>query len=315
MSYADLTCRDWWERSDEQASVLARKIADRYGSRLVELRWHEFAGRRHRLALFDRDGILFALVPGGSPVLGYDAGWFHPTAAQAASYAGSEDVYGPTPLAEYLDSVTSPVREVEIPAMLVAVDPFEPCKSELAADDPRVRELVAESGRRQGGSIRTYTRAGGIEVRFDEAGRVVRARATNQVSYEEAVHRVVGLGLRLSTPDEWEYACGAGARTLFRWGDDTPESGYPYDHRTGPHRERNLWGLAIGQDPYHHEWSSVPKIVCGGDGGAATCGGDGSFVGWVTIATAYRNSEFGEWLNSDNRYVDELLVRPVIDLV
>jgi hypothetical protein len=55
--------------------------------------------------------------------------------------------------------------------------------------------------------------------------------------------------------------------------------------------------------------------VCGGDGGGATCGGDGFFVGWVTIATAYRNIEFGEWLNSDDGYVDELLVRPVIDLI
>jgi hypothetical protein len=40
----------------------------------------------------------------------------------------------------------------------------------------------------------------------------------------------------------------------------------------------------------------------------------GFFVGWATIATAYRNTEFGEWLNSDDGYVDELLVRPVIDL-
>jgi formylglycine-generating enzyme required for sulfatase activity len=73
----------------------------------------------------------------------------------------------------------------------------------------------------------------------------------------KAVDRVNRLGLRLSTPDEWEYACGGGALTLFRWGDDTPSSGYPYDHRTGPHRERNLWGLAIGQDHYKHEWTTA----------------------------------------------------------
>jgi hypothetical protein len=40
----------------------------------------------------------------------------------------------------------------------------------------------------------------------------------------------------------------------------------------------------------------------------------GFFAGWTTIATAYRNTEFGEWLNCADGYVDELLVRPVIDL-
>ncbi|TDC77331.1 hypothetical protein E1193_22565 [Micromonospora sp. KC606] len=34
-----------------------------------------------------------------------------------------------------------------------------------------------------------------------------------------------------------------------------------------------LWGLATGQDPYKHEWTTEPIIVCGGDGGGATCGG------------------------------------------
>lgn len=54
--------------------------------------------------------------------------------------------------------------------------------------------------------------------------------------------------------------------------------------------------------------------MCGGDGGGATCGGSGFFLGWLTLATAYRDADFGTWLNSDDRYVDELLLRPVIDL-
>jgi hypothetical protein len=54
--------------------------------------------------------------------------------------------------------------------------------------------------------------------------------------------------------------------------------------------------------------------VCGGDGGGATCGCDGIFVGWLTIATAYRNREFGEWLMSEDGYEEDFLTRPVIDL-
>lgn len=132
--------------------------------------------------------------------------------------------------------------------------------------------------------------------------------------YGEAVARVTRLGLRLSTPDEWEFACGTGSQSLWRWGDDTPTAGYPYDHSTGSHRELNLWGLAIGQDPYKHEWTAQRTIVCGGDGGEITHHSGGDFLGWVTLATAYRNLEFGEWLNSEDGYVDELLVRPVLDL-
>lgn len=35
-------------------------------------------------------------------------------------------------------------------------------------------------------------------------------------------------GLRPPTPDEWEHACGAGAGTLFRWGDTYPADCSPY---------------------------------------------------------------------------------------
>jgi hypothetical protein len=34
-------------------------------------------------------------------------------------------------------------------------------------------------------------------------------------------------GFRLPRSDEWEYACAAGARSLFRWGDDCPSDRYP----------------------------------------------------------------------------------------
>lgn len=310
----DLTAAQWNVLTDEGAARLAQEIADRFQMRLLALRWHQYAGRSHRVALFDRAGAVFALVPGGRSALGYDGARFRATPAQAADFAEAAEEYGLPDLVEYLDGMTSPARSVELPAMLVAVEALEPCASDLDVDDPRVRAAVAKAGGRRSGGIRTQGPNGGVEVRFGADGQVSRARTIAQVSYEDAIERVHQFDMRLSTPDEWEYACGAGADTLFRWGDDTPDDGYPYDHQRGPHRDGNLWGLAIGQDPYRHEWTSTPTIVCGGDGGGATCGGMGFFVGWVTLATAYRDQAFGAWLDSESRYVHELLVRPIVDL-
>jgi hypothetical protein len=315
MGYADLTTADWAQLSGGQAHRLAEGIAKEQGLRLVEVRWHAFASRRQRLALFARDEMVFSLVPGDRVVLGYEGSRFQATPAQAASYRASATEFGLPSLAEYLDSLTSPDREVELPAMLVAVEPFEPCALPLPLDDARVLEVAAKAGRTPRGRIVAFTPdRNGLEVRFDASGRVAHARAKTRVTYDQAADRVATLGLRLSTPDEWEYSCGGGAVTLFRWGDETPDDGYPSDHRTGPHREPNRWGLTIGQDPYKHEWTTEPRIACGGDGGSTTCGGAGFFVGWTTIATAYRDTEFGEWTNSKSGYVGELLVRPVIDL-
>jgi hypothetical protein len=313
VTYADLTCERWNSHSDDAAQRIAREIADRYDLTIVGLTGTNYAGRSHRVALFDRGGMRFALIPGGRPTLGYDVGRFQPDPGQAASYADSASEYGLPPIPEYLEAMTSPTRLVELPARLVAVEAFDPCKIPLALDDPRVLELVASTSARRG-TIQVYQSDGGLKVEFDPAGKVARARATRKVSYEEALAGLAGMGLRTTTPDEWEWACGAGAATLFRWGDKSPNDGYPYDHKTGPHRETNLWGLAIGQDPYKHEVTTERTIVCGGDGGSTTCGGTGFFLGWLTLATAYRDKEFGHWLTSDDGYADEILTRPVIEL-
>ncbi|WP_301547404.1 hypothetical protein [Micromonospora sp. C95] len=113
-------------------------------------------------------------------------------------------------MAEYVDAMTSPIRSVELPAMLIAVEAFDPCEVPLAADDPRVLELVASVGDRFGG-VSTLRSGGGLTVEFDQTGQVVRARATREVSYDEAMAGLARIGLRTTTADEWEWACGAGA--------------------------------------------------------------------------------------------------------
>ncbi|MFC7550515.1 hypothetical protein [Plantactinospora sp. GCM10030261] len=313
MTYADLSFEQWDGLSDGAARRMVQDIADRHELTVVGLEDRGYAGRSHRVALFDRDGMRFALVPGGRPTLGFDAARFQPVPEQVASYAESASEYGLPPLAEFVDAMTSPVRGAEMPAMLVAVEAFDPCEMQLAVDHPRVLKLVASAGDPFVG-VSTFQSAGGLTVEFDRTGQVVRARATRQVSHDEAMAELASIGLRTTTADEWEWACGAGAATLFRWGDDCPTDGYPSDYETGPHRQKNLWGLAIGQDPYKHEATTERTIVCGGDGGSATCGGSGFFLSWLTLATAYRDKEFGQWLASDDGYADQILTRPVIEL-
>lgn len=315
MTHADLTAVRWQELSDESATRVARAIARENSAELIGVQRHEYAGRHQRIALFDRAGMRLSLIPGGRVRLGYDGGRFVPSLHQAADFAESADEYGLPVITEFVDTMTSPDRVVELPAMLVGVEALDPCLKSVPADDPLVRELIAASGARRGTTMVLSGPDGGVQVEFDELGQVRQAQVVEQVSYEQALRATAALGVRASTPDEWEYACGAGASTLFRWGDDSLDGGYPFDHSAGPHREANLWGLLIGQDPYRHEFTTDPAVVCGGDGGSATCGGTGFFLGWLTLATAYRDRDFGTWLDSDDRYVTELLIRPVAELV
>lgn len=98
------------------------------------------------------------------------------------------------------------------------------------------------------------------------------------------------LGFRLPTSDEWEWACGAGARTLWRWGDDCPTDGYPSQHSSESkwnlQRQPNAFGLSIADDDYNQEICEE-NFIRGGDGGSFTCGGVGYLAAWLTLASAY----------------------------
>ncbi|WP_371500627.1 formylglycine-generating enzyme family protein [Kitasatospora sp. NBC_00374] len=132
----------------------------------------------------------------------------------------------------------------------------------------------------------------------------------------DALELPVAPGRRLPTPDEWEYACGAGARSLFRWGDTHPATADPFSTPDGPQQAANAFGLRIGRDPYQAELTSDPGVVLGGDGGEATCGGYGGFRAWLPLATAYRDPYLAELLGGGDPAdcSDELLARAVIDL-
>ncbi|MFH9138347.1 hypothetical protein [Streptomyces sp. NPDC017524] len=123
-------------------------------------------------------------------------------------------------------------------------------------------------------------------------------------------------GLRMPSSDEWEHGCGAGADTLFRWGNDCPLDSIPYDNDTGPHQRLSGFGLRIAYDTYSTELTSDVTAAHGGDGGESVCGGYGWVLAWLPLATANRNpsmAEFAYGPDGEGLYED-FSTRPVLTL-
>ncbi|WP_433461725.1 hypothetical protein [Spirillospora sp. CA-128828] len=326
MALGDLDLEQWRSLSDRDAEQLAGRIAERTGAEVVEI------GRRAggRYALFRRADSLYGLVPGGDVQVGYDGGRFTASPRQLASYAESYEEYGapgedyglPAEIGEYVDMVTSPPRTAQIPPLLVAVDARDAGLTRVAPDHPLIAEVAAHAGDRR--ELRLTWPPGARPARqacimLDADGSVTDAWL--MFSLADDISRMADEGMRLLTPDEWEHACGGGATTLFRWGDDCPTDRYPTARMrrdgevvspTGPQLEPNAFGLNIAQDPYRYERTADSAVCCGGDGGGMIGGGAGFFCGWLTLATAFRDDAHTEQTVNEAR---DLLVRPAIPLV
>ncbi|MGI5175568.1 hypothetical protein ACQEVZ_04455 [Dactylosporangium sp. CA-152071] len=269
MSHADLTVDAWLALSADAAERTAAAIARDVDAELLSVAACSYAGRAGRVALFERDGFRFALVPGGTVHVGHDPDRFVPTRRQLDDFAEAVDLYSvPAPIHRFLAEALSPPRRAERPARLVA-------------------------------------------VRSVDADTLLTAEHDGTDDHDSVMARLAWRGLRPPTPDEWEHDCGAGATTLFRWGDEYPD-GEPYGD-VPLIQQPNFFGLVIGDDPYRAEFTTDPSVLCGGDGGSALCGGSGAFLSWVTLATAYRDATLAEVVY-DGSLVGETPLRPVLPL-
>jgi hypothetical protein len=183
---------------------------------------------------------------------------------------------------------------------------------------------------------------GGVttRVRKNKDGSIHAERSTNQTQSELA-EKFRMTGFRLPTSDEWEYVCGCGEQTLFRWGDHVPCDRYPTDINPSEAEYRRKWalsagkleppedgftrdwdlhvkpnslGISIASNPYHSELVAETGITRGGDGGCAICGAYGFFAGWLPLATAYFEDQFCKFDPAEPISAGYTIGRRVLDL-
>jgi hypothetical protein len=267
-----------WDALDgARQQLLARQVAERLpaGFRLVAMQSFHLGTQSHSVALFDFDGARFALIPGGQATLGYDpAHPFVPDAEQLASWKSFASTWLHEPdsdLNAYLQQFLTPLRQVSL--------------------KPYLLEVAATP----------------LEVPVANTGTAIVY--SPPPTYRETVARVAAEGMRLPTSDEWEYACAAGARTLWRWGDRCPSIDMPAPDDSSPtwdvHLRPNAFGLLIGQWPCDWEFCATLGRMRGGDGGTAREGGAGHFIEWLTLASAFE----APWDEDENAQVYDAHLR------
>jgi formylglycine-generating enzyme required for sulfatase activity len=302
--------RRWDDLAPERREAVARAVAARLpGSfRFAGMATHTLGDQTHTLAFFDRDGARFALIPGGEVTLGYDQAAFMPSPGQVAAmdemreyFADDEEdatVDLPAYLAqlvsrEYKDRFLMPVRRATIAPFLLETQATEAGVFPVAAEEYLTAAQIASFRRQPGMQAEMGVSGQAIRVRSGDADGV-RVFVHRHPSHAEVTAALARSGFRLPSSDEWEYACGAGGRTLFRWGDDCPLRRLPIlDDEDEPdsawdlHERSNAFGLHFSGNPYDWEICAEPGLMRGGDGGVAICGGEGTVAAWTALATAF----------------------------
>jgi hypothetical protein len=317
---AELTLERWDRLSTAerkaQARRLARELPGGFGFRSI--RTYRLGDQEHHMAEFVGDGSTFVLIPGGAVEIGYDADrpW-EPTPEELESWRDTSEEYEiDLTIHEQIAAATRRPKRVELRSFLMETRAYDLGWSVLSADDPEVQLVVRERlAMDSTAPVQVDSSHGDVRIRVNRgADGVITAKRAEKATHAELTSRLAKSGLRFPTSDEWEYACGAGASTLFRWGDHAPCDRYPTDLGPAEARWRRQWvlsagkleyppegfapdwdlhtrpngfGIFIASNPYECELVAEPEIFRGGDGGGRICGGTGFFLGWLTLATAY----------------------------
>jgi hypothetical protein len=242
---------------------------------------------RRRVAFFRQGTSEFALIPGGPVILGYEASrpW-QPDPDELETWQDYDDGWfkpGQT-IQECIAEVTLRPHRVEFSPFLIEKTAGEIGWEPIGLDDPIVQQMLGVLG-----ACSEYERAhegGETRVRRGDDGSIQAERFLNW-THADLAERLAIAGFRFPTSDEWEYACGAGAPTLFKWGDHVPREWWTYPYDWDLYLQPNPFGISIATDCAKFELVAEIGTTRGGDGGDSGHGGAGAFITWLRYATAY----------------------------
>ncbi|GCE02674.1 SUMF1/EgtB/PvdO family nonheme iron enzyme [Dictyobacter aurantiacus] len=279
----------WDACSLTDCEAVAHAVEQRLPSlwELMGVETYEVGGQRHAIALFawrppsTSSAVTYALLPGGTVTLGYDR-----RAPLAPDKELVRDWWDTRMLSLHGERVTldgALVREIipmgENALAAELAEHLLPLRTVTLA--PFLLETIAQEAEQVlPAPVLTYER--------------YRWKGKDSCYFTRSIHRalphrhVVAFlkqqGCRLPSADEWEYACAAGARSLFYWGDGPFASG---EDRPVDPPAHNAFGVRIVTDSYRWEYCQDPSMMRGGDGGALACSGEGVLASSLPHASAY----------------------------
>jgi hypothetical protein len=302
----DLSLETWTNISTSERKAIADRLARQLPAGFISqgLKKCTLGERIHEVAEFKRENATFVLIPGGIVTIGYDAdrSW-EPTPEELQSWNDFTKKYDVNwTIREHIARATLRPRKVSFRPFLLETTAYEFYWEPMSSEAPEVRGVLerfqkSSFAKKKTTQLTSFAPPGStsapeeaIRLLFDESGRTTAMKARS-LTHADLCKEWATTGFRLPTSDEWEYVCGAGSPTLFRWGDHVPCDCYPIDSNSWDlHLRTNAFGLLIASNPYHGELAMEPGIWRGGDGGTMICGGAGFFLGWLTLATAYFES-------------------------
>lgn len=282
MEHLHIPGRDTYNTlAQEEKRELAQAIARQTGAEWKGMATFSCWEQMLKTALFDFKGHRFIFVPGGTATLGWNS--FSPSEDPtflSFKAALDEDVQeywgGRFQTEQIIDLLTSPLRQVEIPPMLVEQKPipFEDGQPvdlndlELSENWQKAVDNFRKSNSRQL-TLDTFT-PGNPKLRIskDSSGSLT-AEVILPATVADLQKRLESEGFSLPSADQWEYLCGGGCRSLFPWGDSLEQQ----KKKTGK-TPSNFFGLTIAFDPHLREVvKDSPWPFRGGDGGEIACYG------------------------------------------